>query len=199
MRGRSSCRPCPRHDCPHSPALPWPPPPTPSLPRPSSHSPAPALVPVRWTVRVDDALNGARRPLVQQPMRRTSTYAHNGATRVSSPGRAEPPRSQASVGEQPLLGPRRGSPTVEAHRPSRLADRRGSSTVRGRRCCRLCPCHEMPSLPSLTLAVASHTVLASAVLLSLACPRPQVDRQAARQSSIAAAIAAAALSVSLCG
>jgi hypothetical protein len=54
VRGRRSRRPCPRYNCPHSPALPWPPPHTPSLPRPSSsHSPAPALVPVRWTVRVD--------------------------------------------------------------------------------------------------------------------------------------------------
>ena len=94
----------------------------------------------------------------------------------SSPGRAEPPRSQASVGEQPLLGPRRGSPTVEARRPSRLADRRGSSMVRGRRSCRPCPRHDCPHSPALLypcLGRRPHTLT-----LTGPHPRPwQVDRR----------------------
>ena len=67
----------------------------------------------------------------------------------SSPGRAEPPRSQASVGEQPLLGPCRRGCIVEAA-PSRL-HRRGCtcSPVHGCRSRRPCPCHDCPHSPAL--------------------------------------------------
>ena len=81
----------------------------------------------------------------------------------SSPGRAEPPRSQASVGEQPLLGPCRRGCIVEAA-PSRL-HRRGCtcSPVHGCRSRRPCPCQHCPHSPALpwlpppTLLLPSHT------------------------------------------
>ena len=86
---------------------------------------------------------------------------------------AEPPRSQASVGEQPLLGPRPGSPTVEAIQARRLSRQQHSAWPPP------LPSPQLPSLPSLALvAAATHTVLASAVVLSLAGPCPwQADRR----------------------
>ena len=95
--------------------------------------------------RVDDALNGARRPLVQQPMRRTSTYAHDGATRVRAPGALSHPARKRVWGSNLF------SVLVQARRPSRpfrLADCRGSSTVHGRRPCPRHNCPHCPALPS---------------------------------------------------
>ena len=64
----------------------------------------------------------------------------------SSPGRAEPPRSQASVGEQPLLGPRRG-----------CADRRGHSCS--------------PTVEAAARCTAAALALATIALTAQPCPR----------------------------
>ena len=123
--------------------------------------------------RVDDALNGARRPLVQQPMRRTSTYGHDGATRVRAPGALSHPARKRAWGSNLFLVLVEAVPTVEAIHARRL-----SRQQHGARPPPL-PSPQLPSLPSLALvAAATHTVLASAVVLSLAGPCPwQADRR----------------------